>query len=79
MGRQSRRQLLRGGLALAGSAMLAGCGITPPFGQQAAKVPGVKLTTTVMFCDGGRSLTDASNTPSPPSGIVQVCGVAGFM
>ena len=38
MDRPSRRRLLRGGLALAGLGLLAGCGILPPQAQGPSKV-----------------------------------------
>ena len=35
----SRRRFVQGSLALAGLGLLAGCGISRPFGQQLAKIP----------------------------------------
>jgi putative tryptophan/tyrosine transport system substrate-binding protein len=37
--RRARRRFLQGSLALAGLGLLAGCGISRPFGQQPAKIP----------------------------------------
>src|SRR5919199_2174832 len=39
MSGRSRRRFLRGSLALAGTSLLAGCGVAPPWAQPAAKVP----------------------------------------
>jgi putative tryptophan/tyrosine transport system substrate-binding protein len=41
--RRTRRHFLRGGLALAGLGLLAGCGLSPPSGQPAAGRTKVRL------------------------------------
>src|SRR5215217_8576718 len=50
-----RRRLLRSSLALAGAGLLVGCGVMPPWGQSAAKVPRIGfLLSTSPIVEGAR-------------------------
>jgi putative tryptophan/tyrosine transport system substrate-binding protein len=45
----TRRQFLRGSLALAGLGLLAGCGISSPFAQRPAKIPVIGFLSTGSY------------------------------
>ena len=52
----SRRHFLRGGLGLGGLALLAGCGITPPWAQPPTRVARIGYLTLIRSDDPARAL-----------------------